>query len=167
VKLEPSVKARLARLDPRYDVVWHRFLIDPLTERVIETQTGSPVEDPMFWVFRNCPDGKRAFVTVFDKFGHEEVFSMETDAARIFGPDKAQKFSERMIAKYKAQMQADFKQLQTDKIAANKSRIGDLIFEGKRGERQAKPFSAPGLGKRGTPGTIQMDPQEDGWELPS
>jgi hypothetical protein len=53
-----------------------------------------------------------------------------------------------------------------DQVVANKSRINDLLLNGKTGKRTAKISSYGGQTNRGTPDQeFLVDPREDGWEL--
>lgn len=167
MNLDPSVKARLARLDPNLEVTFSPYLVDPETRTVIETDAeAEPVHDPQFYLWIKCPDGKKRLVNLYSHFGHEQCAALESDLARFHNPMEVLAIVAGVREKLKQAKKDEFQQLQRDKIAANRNRIHDLIFEGKDGTRQAKPFSAPGLGSRSTPGTITMDPKEDGWELP-
>lgn len=52
-----------------------------------------------------------------------------------------------------------------DRAKANQKRIGDLVFHGKSGRRQAKMASYAGQTNRSTPGDLLPDAREDGWDL--
>lgn len=167
MNVDPSVLARLARLDKKLEVTFSYYLLDPETRQVIEAvDDGKPIWDPHYYLWIDCPDGRTRLVSMYPFFGHEEVLKLEDDVARRNDAMEILAIAAGVRDEMRKKMMADFRQEQADKVAANRKRISDLIFEGKDGTRQAKPFSAPGVSSRGTPGRIIMDPKEDGWELP-
>ena len=164
---------RLHRLDPALFVTWHRCVLDPETGNpVLTDDEGRPVVDPHWYLWRKCDDGKTRLVSMYQHFGHEQAHDLERDlfAAAVRGTASVGEILELVAHSRERMKQREherFKQNQLDKIAANRHRIHDLIFEGKDGYRDAKPFSAPGVNVRSTPGRIIMDAKEDGWELSS
>lgn len=164
MNVDPSVLARLKRLDKRLEVTFSPYSLDPETRGVIEAYDGKPVHDPHYYLWIDCPDGKNRLVGMYTKFDHEEVAKLEGDLARRHNAMEILQLIAGAKDKMRERKVGAWKQQLMDKIAANKRRIEDLVFDGKDGTRQAKPFSAPGVGSRATPGLIQMDPKEDGWE---
>ena len=164
--IERGVEARLRRLDSQLVVTWSPYTVDALTgQLVIDAWTHRPVYDPGYSVWL-CVDGDYRFVKNCASFGHREVGALERDVGRHMNPAHVMRaVSERQQRRMKVARDR-YHEAQRDKVAANKKRIGDLVFDGKTSERQARIFSAPNVGARGTPGLVRRDSREDGWELP-
>jgi hypothetical protein len=137
----------------------------------INTDTGEfcigPVKDPSYYLWRRDETSTHhVFVMTFERFTDREVLALERDIARFERPQDIMRiFHERDTARREKAM-ADKKQFQEAKRRANEHRIDDLIVGGVEGKRQAKSFSFPGQTQHATPGEIEMDSKEAGWELP-
>lgn len=171
--LDLGVQRRLRRLDENLEVTWSIWELHPMTSWPLETDEGARIR------IRE-PDGKPSgrwylwsrtgerwyYVRQYKDFGHAQVLELERDPARTMSP--AQIFGmgldrrEREIEKGTD----DFHELKSDVRKANKSRIRDAL-DGNLGRRQARIASYDGQSKRATPGEINMDRDEDGWEIPA
>jgi len=167
--LPAGVKSRLKRLDPDLFVTWSPWMLDALTGRPIETNWGALVPAPGFYLWRRDRDaGKTYWVSVFERFGHEQVANLEADLARFMSPDE---IIRRVAANRRRNMEAGRKRCEerrADVYAANKSRIVDLM-NGMSGRRPPKTYSYPGQQDRRSSMERQeflRDAREDGWELP-
>lgn len=174
--VDPGVLTRLRVLDRQLRVTWHKFAIDALTFRVIETtgkmdpETGEritgPVLAPSYYLWREDEGtGRYYLVATYPHFGQEVVARLERDVGRFIDPKHILSHITKAQDEVRQRRVAARRDLQAEKIKANQSRIHDLVFDGKHGRRQAKIVSAPGLA-RGTPGEVRTDAREDGWELP-
>lgn len=167
--LDPAVRARLARLDRRLFLTWSERFIDPETGAPVKREDGTTVIDPHFYLWMKCDDGKTRLCSMHERFGNEELAALERNAAtlRAAGTSLGRFFHH--LSREREEMQqrrlAGLRERIREKIAANTTKIRDFVFDGKQDVRQARPFSAPGLGARGTPGEIEMDAKEAGWEL--
>lgn len=173
--LDRGVLSRLRRLDRDLLVTWSPYALDPLSGKPIESvphvdpidgwKPGGAVEDPAYYLWLLCTDGRVRLVGVYQHFGHLQCAQLEGDVARRFpSHELARRFMEAKARSQERGLVAQ-RDMQHQKIAANQSRINDLL-NGKLSRRQAKIMSAPGLSKRSTPGEIEMDSKEAGWELP-
>ena len=176
-----SVERRLHRLDPRLRLTWSPYALDHATGRPIilsgtmDPTTGDrcpvgPLKEPAFYLWiKNERHSTHFLVGIYPKFGHEELMHLENDVARQM--DHKHVF-DRLSAQSKAlrdRALARKRDLQKQKISANKKRIGDLVFEGKSGVRDAKVSSYAGQSRRASSAElnrIRKDAKEDGWELP-
>ena len=164
--IDPGVLARLRRLDKDLVVTWSPWVVDGLSgQPIIDNYTGRPVLDPAYAIWL-CVDGDYRLVKTSKAFGHQEVEKLERDVGRHLNPADVMR---QHTAKHQIKLRKareDFRDRKQQVVDANAKRIGDLVFEGKTSERQARIFSAPNVGYRGTPGLIHRDSREDGWELP-
>lgn len=169
--IDRGVLARLRRLDPDLRLTWHRYAIDVLTGEVILGPGGKPVLDPAWYLWRRDRGSNAVyhFVMSFparEGFGHREVAGLESDAGRLLDPKEIRLRHEARVEARRRKELERIRQKQRDKIAANRRRIHDLVFEGRLGVRDGRPFSYPGQPHRSTPGLVAMSAREDGWELP-
>ncbi len=163
--IERGVLSRMKRLDPNLVVTWHRYSTDPISGRPL-LHNNRPVADPSYYLWRRDDNSRHHhWISFYVHFGQRQVQRLEGDLARFMRPTEIlQKMGEARTARL-AREKAQLQDTQNEKIKANHRRIGDLVFNGKSGQRQAKSFSASGLSRRGTPGVILKDAREDGWEL--
>jgi hypothetical protein len=179
--LERGVLNRLKRLDPSLRVTWSPYALNPETGRPIEMsgrvdpesgeQLLGAVRDPAFYLWKKDPGSSHHFfVGVSPRFGHLEVLRLETDFARFYRPEDILRVVKTAADRRRALDRAAMEQLQRDKIRANRKRIHDLVFEGKRGLRSTKVVSYGGMTRRSSSAEralIEKEAREDGWELPS
>lgn len=173
-RVDPAVLARLKRLDKDLFVTHSRYIIDPMTGRVIEAgqgavdpitgedRRGKPIDSPAFylWIKR---DGETRLVQMTEEFGHPEVQRLEGALSRFMDPGEIiAKMTARREEAIKKQREA-YEEEKHERTKANASRAMDLI-QGKSGQRDAKVASYPGQKDRSTPGIILPDAKEDGWE---
>lgn len=164
--LDRGVERRLARLDPNLEVTWSKWSINGLTSQPI-LHRGRPVYDPAYHLWRRDRGTARYhYVRAYLEFGHNEVYALEADAARTMRPEEIIALNQQLYEDRVAREDAARKQERADMIQANRGRISDLVFDNKLGRRDAKITSFSGQTHRGTPGQIQMDAKEDGWERP-
>jgi hypothetical protein len=186
-KLDQGVEARLKRLDPKLRVTFSMYAIDQLTSFPIPVNVGpewvdepeinkvrrfgntNVVLDPAFHLWVQDPEGRWHLLNSYPAemgFGHREVAKLEADVARYMRPsDIIAKIHEQKLARER-KAKKDHAEERRDIIKANKSRIHDLLFEDKGGERDGKFMSGAGLNRRGNMGTVRKDDEEDGWEKP-
>lgn len=178
--IDYGVERRLRRLNPNLKVTWSPYALDHLTGRPIEMSgaldcyTGEfnrgPVKDPGYYLW--IKDGTFStyyLVAIYQKFGHEEVMHLEADVARHMDHSRVFEFLEARGKALRERGLSRKRDAQKQKVAANKKRIHDLVFEGKSGVRDAKVSSYKGQTRRLSSNElnrIRMDPREDGWELP-
>jgi hypothetical protein len=168
---------RMRRLDSQLVLTWSPYSLDPLTSNPIEMQgrldphTGEwlrgPVKDPAYYLWRKdeCST-HHVFVMTFEKFTNRQVLALERDVARFNRPQDIMRiFHARDEARREKELGRK-RQTQDDKVNANEQRIDDLVLGNKLSRRQAKSFSYAGQGNKSTPGDIEMDHKEAGWELP-
>lgn len=161
--LDVGVRARLKRLDPNLEVTFSELAINPATSRPIETRDGSFIRDPWWMVWSRGSDGVWRLAAQYRQFGHREVAKLEADAARFMRPSEILERRRRAQQEKRDREMERSRERRSDVRKANRRRIKDL-FDGKIGVRQANIASYPGQTRRGTPGTVRMDPREDGWE---
>lgn len=172
-RVDPSVLARLKRLDKDLSVTHSRYMLDPFTGQVLRTsgqidpETGKripdEIDDPSFYLWIKCTDGATRLVSMYPEFGHKEVGKLEGDLARFMRPgDIVKEMVEAREAHMRKAAEA-LKDEQHERTKANAHRAMDLL-QGKTGERDAKVASYPGQRDRSTPGIILPDAKEDGWE---
>lgn len=185
--VDRGVLARLQRLDPLLQVTFSQFAIDPATSRPLEVHPGPDWEDdpearkrirrrgdthylldPCFHLWTPVPDGSMALVQSYplDKggFGHLAVRALEADVARRMTPSEVARLIHNAKRENRRREYERFQRYRNDVAKANSSRVHDLLEEGKGGVRQAKITSFPGQKSRSTPGNVQMDDREAGWE---
>jgi hypothetical protein len=175
--IDRGVLKRLHRLDPQLVVTWSPYALDVMTSNPIEQsgnmdpETGDvgrgPVPDPAFYLWRRdeCST-HHVFVNLYQQFTDREVLALERDIARFERPQDIMRiFHERDRARRDRAL-VNKNILQQAKIKANERRIDDLILGGVESKRQAKSFSFSGQTNHSTPGEIEMDAKEAGWELP-
>jgi hypothetical protein len=175
--VERSVLARMKRLDPQLRVTFSPYALDPMTctpieqSGILDPYTGEYntglVEDPAFYLWRKdeC-SSHHVFVKAFPRFTDREVLALERDVARFNRPQDIMRiFHERDTARREKAL-ANKRELQNDKIAANARRIDDLVLGGKTSRRGGRSYGYSGQGSKGSPGDVEMDPREGGWELP-
>jgi hypothetical protein len=165
------------RLDPQLVLTWSPYVLDVLTSQPVEQvgtmdpETGEthrgPVSDPAFYLWRKDETSSHhVFVKAYPRFTDREVLALERDIARFERPQDIMTIFHQRDQQRRERAQANATQRQHDKIAANERRINDLVLGGKESRRPAKTFSYAGQGSRSTPGEVEMDPKEGGWELP-
>lgn len=187
--VDRGVLARLHRLDRKLLLTFSHFAIDPTTSRPVEVHPSPDWEDdpearahlvrrgnafflldPCYHLWTETPDGRPMLVQSYPiskgGFGHLQVAALEADVARRMKPSEIAALWWKNQNDAKEREAKKLAQDRDDLIRANESRIHDLVFEGKRGVRDAKIASYPGQGKRSTPGEIMMDDKEAGWEKP-
>lgn len=185
--IDRGVEARLRRLDPSLRLTWSPYALDVFSGNPILTTgcvnpdvspgeveyvaPGRPVDDPSFYLWRKSDTCSHhfyvmAFPTPDPGFTYRQVLALERDLARFLSPREILSTMTEAADRRAKQAKAAQEQLQLDKIAANESRINDLVLNGRSGTRDGKAFSAPGVSRRSTPGRVFMDPREDGWETP-
>jgi hypothetical protein len=178
--IDYGVEKRLRRLNPRLKVTWSPYALDHTTGRPIEMSgaldcyTGKinqgVVKDPAYYLWiKDEAFNTYYLVGIYQKFGHEEVMHLEADVARHMDRDRVFEFLQERGKALRERGLARKRDLQAQKIRANKKRIHDLVFEGKDGVRDAKVSSYKGQTKRTSSGElnrIRKDAREDGWELP-
>lgn len=171
--IEPGVLRRLTRLDPDLAISWSSCLRDPATGARVEVSptsdsvaAGQAIHDPHWYLWLRSPDGRVRLVAMYPHFGHAEVAALERDCMRQ-GVRPRDLLAIAVAAREALRAREGNAQwdLTRQKIRANRSRIRDLA-SGRLSLRQARTVSAPGVGRRGTPGLIRPDSIEDGWELP-
>lgn len=186
--IDYGVESRLARLDRQLVVTFSPFALDPLSGRVIETntkidpETGNmiigAVRDPAYYLWRRDENSThhffvQAYPLRAGGFGYRQVLALERDLARFIAPQHLAAYLADRDREIRERMQAQHDQLQADKISANRSKIERTLSGMHAGDgsenldrRQANITSYPGQKNRGTPGEIEMDSKEAGWELP-
>lgn len=160
----------MKRLDSCLFVTFSEWFLDGLTGQPVKTTWGELVQDPSWYLWRRDRDtGEVHFVSMYKYFGHEQVARLEADLARFLSPDEIiRRTTEARTARLR-QARETFAQVQQDKIAANKSRIVDLM-NGKSGFRTVRSYSYSGQKNRSSSAEQQQvlkDAREDGWELPT
>lgn len=169
--LDYGLEQRLKRLDPRLRVTFSSFALDPHSGRPIRDQlTGEPIKEPAQHLWLKDSDGWRhvdTFLMEKGGFSHLNVRYLELNE-QIRNAEKPERIY-RLIEDRKRTQQQLAKRSNRDRrnerTKANSKRIGDLVFHGKSGQRQAKVSSYAGQTKHSTPGNVLSDPREDGWEL--
>lgn len=167
--LDPGITARLKTLDPNLRVTFSRWAVDPFTTKPILAWHGKPVLSPAWHLWLWSPRESRYFhLNTFPLarggFTHRNVAALEADCGRKMRPsDVLRMLRERQQDAMEAGKRKE-QERRKDVLGANEKRIHDLLFEGKRGVRQAKAVSYAGQQCRVTPGEIEMDSREAGWE---
>lgn len=169
--LDYGLEQRLKRLDPRLKVTYSSFAIDPQTGYpIVDAYTGNPVPEPAQHLWVKGPDGWQHvdyFPMSSGGFQHINVHYLELNKRTTETVKPAALFA--LLEEKKAVRKELAKRRHTDwrqqRAKANSKRIGDLVFHGKSGYRQAKPVSYPGQTNRATPGPVLVDAKQDGWEL--
>jgi hypothetical protein len=169
--LDFGLEQRLKRLDPRLKIVYSSFALDPQTGYpIIDSYTGKPVPEPAHHLWCKTAEGWQHvdyFPMAQGGFQHINAHFLELNKrttetikpALLYQLLREKNKLQQEIAKRK---HTDWRQ---DRAKANSKRIGDLVFEGKSGYRQAKPSSYAGQTIHSTPGQVLRDAREDGWEL--
>lgn len=169
--LDWGLEQRLKRLDPRLKITFSSYSIDPQTGWPILDEDGKPIPEPAQHLWCKDRDGSWVHCDMYlmrdGGFQHINCYYLELNSklAVSMKPEQIYRLMqernnlEREIAKRK------HKEKRMDRAKANHRRIGDLVFHGKSGQRQAKPVSYPGQTNRSTPGMVLKDAKEDGWEL--
>jgi hypothetical protein len=184
VNIDAGVLARLKRLDKNLRVTFSHFAINEVTsvpmvindwgeeEAPFIVRRGGTafLHDPAFHVWvREEGSGRFHLVMTYpaaNGFGHREVQKLEADVARYMSPTEILRKHRELREAAEAKEKQDNEELRSDILKANQSRIGDLVFGGKHGHRDAKIVSYPGQGNRGSRGQVKKDDKEDGWEKP-
>lgn len=168
--LDHGLEERLRRIDPRLKVTFSHWSIDPGTGQPVEA-FGQFIHDPAQHLWFRGPDGHWHYIDCFPMaaggFGHHNARLLEINRAVVHShkPERiAQLIDERRFLKEAREKDSHFA-FRQDRAKANQKRIGDLVFHGKSGRRQANPSSFPGQTNRSTPGDVLKDAREDGWEL--
>jgi hypothetical protein len=175
--IDSSILKRLNRLDPQLVVTWSPYSLDVFTSRpiegsgVLDPYTGEyvtgAVKDPAFYLWRKDEySTHHVFVNTYPRFTNREVLALERDIARFERPQDIMRLFHERDSALRKRRKASHRAEQRDKIEANDSRINDLVLDGKLGRRQGKMFSYKGQSGRSTPGDVEVDAKEDGWELP-
>lgn len=166
--LDYGLEQRLRRIDPRLKVTFSHWSIDPVSGRPIECQ-GQPIHDPAQHLWFCGPMGWR-YVDCLPMseggFSHANAALLEINKRAVESqrPELiARAIAERRALKERREKLSHLN-WRHDRAQANKKRIGDLVFHGKSGRRQANPSSFPGQTNRSTPGDVLKDAREDGWE---
>jgi hypothetical protein len=158
-------------------VTWSPYALDVLTSNPIEgsgmldPHTGEyvtgPTPDPAYYLWRKdeCST-HHVHVTTFHRFTNREVLALERDVARFHRPKDLWRLFQEHDTERRMRRHISQRQRQEDKVEANERRIDDLVLGNKLGNRQAKMFSYGGQINRSTPGDVEVDAKEDGWELP-
>ncbi len=181
-----GVLARMRRLDANLYLTFSTYGINPETTAPMEIKIGPDfamyenmdrfhrrgnawfIYDPSYYLWTKDPEGRWVLVNTYPAvtgFGHREVQKLEADVARTMRPSDIVAAIYEHKERREAKAKADEHQAKDDVFVANKSRMHDLMFEGKTGRRQAKIVSYAGQKNRSTPGDILSDAREDGWEL--
>lgn len=171
--VEPGVLRRLRTLDPLLVVTWSPWSLDVMTGLPVESPA-SPredglIEDPAFYLWRRSSTcSHHFFVNVLPVFDHRVCAALESDLGRFRRPEELWRLVEEAGSRARDKQLEEYRERHRDVVAANKSRIGDLVFEGKSGIRTPKVFSGTGGSRTSSAERegILMDPREDGWELP-
>lgn len=178
--VERSVLRRLNTLDPLFRITWSKYALDPETGQPIlgsgrlDPYTGEyvrpdPILDPCFYLWRkDSGSSHHFFVEAFPEFGYREIRQLESDLVRFMGPEEISRFVRTRAERLRQRALDQMQDRQIQKMKANKSRIRDLVFEGKAGVREAKSFSYSGQTVRRSSaegGLIEQDAREAGWEL--
>jgi hypothetical protein len=169
--LDFGLEQRLKRLDLRLRVTYSSFSLNPQTgQPIIDAVTGKPVPDPAQYLWVETVEGWKhvdTFPMSRGGFGHLNVHYLELNK-RTQATHKPEALfrlmKERLEVKQELAKRGHL-DWRMQRTKANTKRIGDLVFEGKTGYRQAKPMSYPGQANRATPGNVLSDPKQDGWEL--
>lgn len=164
--VDRGVLRRMRTLDPNLVITWSEFAFDPFNGGYL-LHAGRPVKDPAFYLWRRDDNSSHHFLvsTYPNGFGHRQVLALERDLARFHSTDEMLRMLRDAQSAQRDRGLARRKDVQRDKIKYNESLIGDILG-GKSDRRQAKIASYPGQGRRGTPGEVQMDSREIGWEVP-
>lgn len=170
--LDHGLRERLKRLDSRLKLTYSSFAIDPQSGQPIhDALTGAPVSEPAHHLWYRQLDGQWHHCDMFPMdrggFGYLNMRFLEINK-KTTETLKPEQLFHLMEDKRKVKQElekrghADYRQ---QRAKANAKRIGDLVFHGKSGERQARISSYPGQTNHSTPGTVLSDAREDGWEL--
>ena len=170
--LEPGLTERLRRIDPRLRVTFSHYAIDPRTSQPLTSfETGEPILHPAQHLWMKADDGSWLHISEFPMerggFTHLNARFLEIDQC-VRNSRNPEEILQRMTERQelaRERSRAANRQRGRDRAKANAKRIGDLVFDGKSGTRQAKITSYPGQTNRGTPGDVLSDANEDGWEL--
>lgn len=169
--LDFGLEQRLRRLDPRLKITFSSFALDPQTGYpIIDAYTGTPVREPAHHLWVRAVDGWQhvdQFLMRTGGFQHINAHFLELNKRTTEATKPAHLFA-LLQEKKRVKQELDKRnhtERHSDRTKANTKRIGDLVFNGKSGYRQAKPVSYPGQTHHATPGQVLRDAREDGWEL--
>lgn len=166
-----EVRRRMHAFDWRLAVTWSPVSIDLQTSYPINFrgQDGVWIPEPVPVYHVWCKEeatGRYHYIRSHPRFGHREIDGLEADAARHMSPGELVHEQRKVVAMREERAKKAWVERNADKRAANKSRITDLLVDGKSGQRDAKISSYAGQTNRGTRGTVMTDARDDGWELP-
>lgn len=165
--LDRGVVSRLRRLDPRLAVTWSKWDINPLTTRpMIYKGNAIRLPEPRWHLWSRDSDGRWRYVQSYLHFGQEQVMRLEGDVARRFTISEVIDGFERARQDAKERKERAIEDRRRGIRENNKSRIRDLVFEGKSGLRTRRIMSAPGVSCTTPDQPFLADPKEDGWDLP-
>lgn len=176
--VDPSVRRRLKRLDPRLRVTFSPYSLDPLTGNPIEmegfdTDLGVPLRgpcaDPSFYLWRKTDTQGWVLVQVYalaaGGFGHLQVLKLEADLARWHSPEQAWRIVAGKTERMRAAAAQSKKDYLRDKALDNKK----LILDAASGDdgffrRGGKGFSYAGQTSRTSGGekVVSRDDRELG-----
>lgn len=169
--LDYGLEQRLQRLDKRLKLTYSPWSIDPTTGQPIEDLFGQPIAEPAqhLWIQRSS--GQWRLVDSFPMqtggFGYLNLRLLEANqrAVETHSPANLYRLMQARTELRREMASRAHKHQRLDRAKANQRRIGDLVFHGKSGLRQAKISSYPGQTFHRTPGPVLSDAREDGWEL--
>lgn len=169
--LDLGLERRLRSLDPNLLVTYSPWSIDPRDGQPIEDLDGQPVAEPAHHLWIRQPSGKYHHIDLFPMalggFGYLNLRYLEANkrATETRSPVDIYRLMQTRNELLRETSARKHREHRQDRAQANKKRIGDLVFNGKSGRRQAKISSYPGQVRHSTPGDVLRDAREDGWEL--